>query len=666
MRLLVAGLWLITVLPLALGEELDAGISTPYQWRVAVDVVPHPLLNERFQQKIIQDVEAALTPALGDVGRVNVVNLRKLDVDVRTDLDKKYLEEGWPALERPEFRDIGTVKSHYLRVSYRQGRYQLESRQHDGATGLPSPFVRQRITSTPAVVGRLAGLMLSQEFGPVATLEKLPKDPHYVHATFQAGQLPGFERFIKIGDVFSVSLIRKTVNRTVGNDDWRQKNQPEPPPTFIGQPKEYTLLRAEKELSKGVWQCRVLTKFIDPLPQGSSVVGFRAIKLPTADAPVQIRIVNDEGKSQAAEALLQVRASDRDFAASLDRDDALQLEQGIFRSRRPLEGLACVVIGLANQRTERFPVPIYDDQPVTIRFNLDPGEAETARLELAAQDLRGKVAEVRMSQEALAQAISKLITANRLGEALQRARIGIETVKTQDERLTKEVEQLQKQVKDESSYAGKLLSATQTELATIREIREGQADAKEPGGLLAKVKELETIVARSNSPIEYEKEFRARELVERIRQLIQVGQIPEALQTYDLLYDLTRGDETKEQKQKLAAQWKPRDLAHAQARTYVTDTWRRVESLPEFNDALTPLSKAADVLIANNDRLGLLNLISSMQPAYARLSAILDSLDPNAEIDRISVESIREISKTLRELEQQARDKVKAIEEPGK
>ena len=81
-------------------------------------------------------------------------------------------------------------------------------------------------------------------------------------------------------------------------------------------------------LKPGIWLCRVLTGFSsDPLPQRRSVVGFRAIKLPTTDAPLQVRIVDDQGKSQAAGHLLQVWASDRDFSASLDRDDALQLEK---------------------------------------------------------------------------------------------------------------------------------------------------------------------------------------------------------------------------------------------------------------------------------------------------------------------------------------------------
>ena len=183
-----------------------------------------------------------------------------------------------------------------------------------------------------------------------------------------------------------------------------------------------------------------------------------------------------------------------------------------------------------------------------------------------------------------------------------------------------------------------------------------------PGGLLAKVEELKEIAAKSNSPIQFEKEFRARELVERIRQLIEVGQVPEALQTYDLLYDLTRDEEIKKQKQRLTAQWKPRGTAHEQARNYVLGAWRRVENLPEFDTALKPLTDSVDVMIANNDALGLRNLISSMQPAYARLSTILENLDPNAEIDRKSVEKVRELSKVLRELEQKALAKVEKIE----
>ena len=110
MRWIVAGWTLIVIVSCSSAQELDPGVTTPYQWRIAVDVVPHPLLNERFQQRIVQDIESALKPALGEIGRVAVFNLGTLDEAQRTPLDVKYLEEGWPAFERPEFRIITTSR----------------------------------------------------------------------------------------------------------------------------------------------------------------------------------------------------------------------------------------------------------------------------------------------------------------------------------------------------------------------------------------------------------------------------------------------------------------------------------------------------------------------------------------------------------------------------
>ena len=90
-----------------------------------------------------------------------------------------------------------------------------------------------------------------------------------------------------------------------------------------------------------------------------------------------------------------------------------------------------------------------------------------------------------------------------------------------------------------------------------------------------------------------------------------------------------------------------------------------MDRLSQFSDALLPLSEAMEVMIQNNDRLGLRNLISSMQPTYARLNVILESIDPNAEIDQKSVDSIREISTELSKIEEQAQTAVKQIENPS-
>ena len=150
---------------------------------------------------------------------------------------------------------------------------------------------------------------------------------------------------------------------------------------------------------------------------------------------------------------------------------------------------------------------------MTIRFNMNADEAETARIELAAQELHGQVAEISVAQEALVQAFGNLLNSKRVGEALQRAKIGIETLAIQDQQLSQELDALQKQVKDKESYAGRLLEASQTDLAYLREVRQGTAEA--PSGLVAKVNELEALMARKDTPTVWKSSFVSNSLSNR-------------------------------------------------------------------------------------------------------------------------------------------------------
>jgi hypothetical protein len=146
---------------------------------------------------------------------------------------------------------------------------------------------------------------------------------------------------------------------------------------------------------------------------------------------------------------------------------------------------------------------------------------------------------------------------------------------------------------------------------------------------------------------------------------VEAGEVPDALATFDELYEFLKQDVIKERRDKLAREWEPKGAEHSKARDYVMNTWRAATTLAEFKAAREPLADAAAVLTKNDDRLGLRNLVSSFEQAYAKLKTITEGLDPNNELDKPGLKEVAEIAKELSKLETDARAAVRKLEGPG-
>ncbi|HVK15811.1 MAG TPA: hypothetical protein VM533_02620 [Fimbriiglobus sp.] len=640
--------------------RLDPEAATPYRLRVVVRFDPHPVFYPAYREQITDAIKAALQTPLGEVGRVEVTDLDAVPEEKREPLWKKFVQDGWAALEAPEFRELTGVKTHFLRVRFEGNGYRLEARQHDGSTGLPSPVVRTRETRTSDLVARTAGLMLARDFGPVGTVEKLDKEPDAVRVRFRGGALPGFDRFVQPGDVFAVALIHeqtKPVPTPPGEKPRIGAKAPEPVKVAVGRPQQFVLLRAEGPVAEGACKCQVLTGYRNPFPAGRNVLGSRCMKLATVEAPVELRVVDQQGKPQVGAGLLQVRATDTGFATQLNAADGLVLRGAVFRSPRPLRDVACVVVSLGSGRAVPFAVPILGDGPVTIRFDAKPEDAARAALERAVEDLRGRVAEARTAQLELLKALTRLIVLGKNQEAFDRATAGLATQDAADKELTAELDKLKQDPMAKEEVPASLLESAGRQLEAIRA---GRPTIEE------KANELQAAVAKANDPVRFEREFRAKELESQIKSLIARGEVPEALDLYDELFKVTQNADAQAQKEKLAKEWQPKDDTHRKARDYVTDEWRKAAGLAAFRAAVQPLTDAAGVLAKYDDRLGLRNLVSSFEPAYARMKEVSDTLDPNAETDQQDLKALQGVLTAVRKIEEDARAKLKQLEGAGK
>ena len=152
------------------GSSLDPELAVPYRWRVVVQFAPGPLFPPGFRAQLLTDTRAALQPALGALGTVEVLDLAAIPEAARDPLTRAFAATGWPALEAPQFRELTGLKTHFLKLSGERGTVRLEARQHDGSTGLAMPVLRKAETRDPQTVNRLAGLLLARDFGPTATV----------------------------------------------------------------------------------------------------------------------------------------------------------------------------------------------------------------------------------------------------------------------------------------------------------------------------------------------------------------------------------------------------------------------------------------------------------------------------------------------------------------
>src|SRR5579872_997449 len=211
----VTSIALFSANPVTAQEKIDPEAKTPYQWRIVLKTQPHPLLSHTFREQLRRDLEASLQPVIGSLGTVDFIDLADYPRDRWDPLWQQFDDKGFTVLEAP--RDLTIAKTHFLNVEFRDGQYLLETRQHDGFTGLSSgyagigtPVIRKQSVRVPELVGRTAGMMIDKDFGLDGAIEPILGDEKTVKVIVRGGQLGSLDPFVKVGDVFAVSTVTVT------------------------------------------------------------------------------------------------------------------------------------------------------------------------------------------------------------------------------------------------------------------------------------------------------------------------------------------------------------------------------------------------------------------------------------------------------------------------
>jgi tetratricopeptide (TPR) repeat protein len=631
---------------------LDPEPTAPYQWRVVVQAKPHPLLSPAFRDQLRRDLLAALQPALGPLGTVEVLDLDDLPADRRDPLVQDFVSKGFAALDAP--RDLSGLKTHFLRVEVKDGAYHLEARQHDGFTGLASPLVRRQAVPAPELVGRAAGLMIDRDFGLAGTVEPVAgKDEAVVR--FRGGKLGPLDRLVKVGDVLAVSRITRS-GRTaapVARTATGRVIAPAPgavaPPALTPTPLPYTLLRVAEVLPDGAARCQVLTGYKAAFPPARDAAGFRALKLGTVRGPVAVRLASADG-TRAAAAGATVRATDAGFDGPGEARDFLDVnpQDGVYRSGRELNGVACVTVALGATRSARFPVPVLGPDPVPLPFEVDAAAEDRAVFERAVLAVASRAADARKAQFDCFTEVAELIKKGNNRAALDRAAAGAEAAKAAAEVLGEEVAGLKAQEAKGPAGAAQMLANVERQLAALRAANaqleegvrglrraEGKADAATGAAALAEDKN------------------------KLIALYLSQGRVDEALDVYAQLVTLLPNDpEIKARRDRLAAEWAPKGEDHKQAREYLLTAWPKLATLADLRDALPQLRQAVDALKKAGDKYAFRQLGETLAGFPARLDELTKDLDATA--DRTSAEAAKVVRAEVEKVAQEVDEFLKA------
>lgn len=635
-----ASLMLAAVSASAPGPVLDSESARPYDWRVVLVAKPHPLLTQAFRGQIVRDLKAALGPLAGELAHVEVVDFAQVGADAKYKPAAAIDAKGWAALDDPAFRTLTGTKTHVVTLDVRDTGFRLETRQLDGSTGLLSPLVRSADVPTADTVGRIAGLLVARDFGVVATVVKQDPKAGTVTVQFRGEELPGFDKFATLGDIFAVAAIREIPAKADGA------------PTRIGEPRAYTLLRVAGPRKPDGTTCEVLTRWATPLPPARGVVGYRGLKLATVDGPIRVRVTDTAGKAPPPGTPLRLRATDADYSIRPDPRDALELRNGEFRSARTLRGVACLTVGLGGTREERFPLPILGPEPAVVRFEVNEAEAAKAAFERDCEELRGRAAEARAVQTALFAAVGRMIEKGQYREALDRATAGQKTTDANLESLSGEIAKLRENPNARNPLPAALLASADGHLKVIRTAAPS---------LTSTMEDVRLQIEKAKDPVRFEKEFRARELTTAIRHHLEIGEIPEAIAKYDALIELTKSDDARAQKSKLVQEWEPKS-GEVKAARLVVDDWKQLSDVPAYKQAAPKLAEAAQTMISEKDRLGLRYLLAAIEPSYVRLKEIADTLDPSIDGDRATIKDVQTVAEDVRSTEAKVREALKGLE----
>jgi hypothetical protein len=612
---LPAALVLLALAPARPARASD--LKTPYKFEIVLHVARHKLLTPVFRDQIKRELGDGMRAALGDLAKeVKVVTKHKRLPDVL----KRGLGR---ALD--DWKERTGVKTHFVLIDYRGVYYEVQTRQHDGITGLSTglniPVVRRDRTRDRAFVTRVAGLLIARDLGLVGTITSNPEAGRRVNVELRGGGLGvPLDRWVKVGDVFG--LVR-------GN-------------AALALPWRY--LQVEKAPAKGVCVCRLFSRY-----RLSQVVGLRCVHLGTSTAPLKLRFMQENADRSLTKlegaVSLQVRRfgfEDKPVASLPTTADSVRdYDTTRFGADGRFKNLAFVTVLSGETVRARIPIPVLDR---LIVVPVPAGSEGDDLLASGLSNLRIGVADARQVQAAQFKRINTLTAKGEdRAKTIAEVRAALARSREDHSRLSKERDELRKEIKALPENKRPSLASID---ASLKELENGQVALREHINHLVKIDKEE------NTP--QKKKWLAE--VERARLLEKQLEYDKAIEIYEKIVEegFTSKD-VKDHLAKIKKDWKPKSEKHKEARDFIYRKWPALttaslkEGIEKANNAFKECREAGD-------RIGPRKLLLGAEAHRDRLLLELDKLDPVNGEDLKPIERIKELIPALKKLDEDLRD----------
>ncbi|MFL5241935.1 MAG: hypothetical protein ACJ8FY_07485 [Gemmataceae bacterium] len=636
---------------------LDAEADKPYQVQIVLHFGDQRLLTRDFKDQVQREIGESMQAALGDLGQVQIVpdhpfvkilqskGMRVLDdlenslgllskpeavkkSPLLKDLDPKGLEvlAAWKRLE--------PAKTYFVFIDYVDDQYRIQARQHDGSTGVNSALRDPEHSSDREFVGRAATLLLARDFGIVGTVTGQQSDSLF-QVTFHAGALDGpLENWIKKNDILALVNV--------------DSNAPARPTNFI--PK--FLLQVQEAPVKGASVCQLLAREGSTLAAaGGPGQGIRCIRLATTRGPLRLRLLKEGSRPPIPEPKVQLQVRSHSFkdeaneAMSTDKDGrTLDSKGGVY------DQVAFVNVYSQGNLLEQLPVPILEEGYFDYYINLKPKPLyqTTFNLELWNRRLYEKASLAGTLLESLPGA-----PPDQRQATLKKAQSGLSQIEEDIRRLEKEKSNITAEIK---SVAPKGAPPQLTSL-----LNQGDSNMKALGqardDLRKWIKGQEEIIKAENDP-----ERKAiLELVQKADALENQAEFGKALEVYRELEEKLKASNKEDKKVQnhiadLAKIWETRDPELRKARSFIYDTWPKLDysgskaDLDAFKANIDRARKALETCKKAGDYLTPLKLSKGTSALSSKLQQRYTNILPTAPQNLEEAEAVSNLDPVIKEL----------------
>jgi hypothetical protein len=583
-------------------------------------------LTDLFQQRVAREVKDGLQAALGDLAKVKVLTKHpKLAEITRFGLARTL--DNW--------RERSPFKTHFVLIDFSGTAYTIQTRQHDGLTGLPSPTVRHGRERDPAYVGRTAALMVERDLGLLGTVESEPdKEKRMVRVQLKGGGLgTDLSQWVKKGEVFALV-------RVAGAGP--------------GQLVPWAVLQVEEPAKDGACVCHYFSRYVL-----GRVSGLVCVLIGTQTGPLRLRLMQEKpgGKlgSLDAAVILQIRRTGFDGEdttrlqlstnGARDVDTSAMGEKGIFNK------LAFVSVLSGDKVRARVPVPLVDDKLIVLP--VPAGTEESNLIAFRFRNLQTNVFDSYRVQTDLFNKINELSgTPERRAEALAEVRKTIERCQQDHLRLAAERDEVVKEIaslpdKDQPSKAA--ITAVDNRLKLIKE---GEKD------LLKHLTALQEIEKKESDP--KRKEWLIQ--MERAKALVKDGELGQAIAIYEKAPSEYVTAALKTHLAQLKRNWEAKGEPQLKARKFIYTTWP-VLTTADMEGRVKEAMDAAGVCESARKFVWAVKLRSTTDKHIQRMLRELEALRPDVNLDdEKPAKRIEGLTKELKALI----DKIDAILESGK